>query len=84
MVDWNLVKLKMQQTPSFIVSPYSNLESSKTTGLNFFIKVSIDNFLSSKMGSHRKIIGCLFSQSFLRRFDGKYRSATAPLVYSLC
>ena len=44
-----------------------------------FINVSIDHFF--KFQNAAKIICCVFNQSFLLPFDGKYLSATALLVY---
>ena len=36
-----------------------------------------------KFGLCEKIICCLFDQFFIRDIDGKYRSATVPLVFIL-
>ena len=48
--------------------------------MNSFIKVSVDIFFLPKMGLSLKIICCMFDQSLLCPLEGKYCSATAPLV----
>ena len=50
------------------------------TGLNFFIKMSIDNLFSQKKRFFFENNYFMLNTSILCHLDGKYRSATSPLV----
>ena len=66
---------------AWLVRRYANSSFSKVFGLNSSNKISIDNFLfCQQIFYFVKINCCLFDQSFLHSFDGKYRSETALLV----
>ena len=63
-----------------LVCRSSNWLFSKAIGLISFDKISIEVFLV-KMVLCLNMICCLFEHFFIRHIDGKYRSATAPLVH---
>ena len=66
----------------FLGCQFSNWLVFKAIGLNSFDKICIEIFLV-KFGLCVKTICCLFDKFFIRHIDGKYRSATGPLVYHL-
>ena len=62
-----------------LVCRFSKWLICKAIGLNSSDNISIEMFLV-KFGLCVKMICCLVDQFFIRYIDGKYRSATAPLV----
>ena len=63
----------------FIIRRSSNSKFYKATSLKSSEKFSVEIILS-KFGFLLELIWCMFNHSYLRHVDGKYRSATAPLV----
>ena len=78
-LDWNVDKLNMQKGSINVVCWFSNWLISKAIDFNSFDKIAIQMLLV-KFGSCVKMIYSLFDQFFIRHIDGKFRSATAPLV----
>ena len=53
---------------------------SQATGVNSSDNLSVDMFMSAK-GLFKEVVCCRLDQSFMRSIDGKYCSATVPLVF---
>ena len=77
LISWTCKKLQLM----FLVCGFSHWLISKAISWNSFDEVTIEMFLG-KFDLFVKMICCLFDHFLLCHIDGKYRSATVPLVSS--